>query len=499
MSMLTHMYDVEVHCRIGGVMYDISNISINISANSIPTIIVAIGGEKEKDIPTSRNFDIDTLLKILNKIAAQQYKPSADVMIKIKGREVKGQGKGMSSNITLQNWVVAGVGITDVAAEGRLSVQAMFMHPASELHFSGIVSYNSIKSVQEYMKSDNSIEEVMGVHNLIGAFHKALELWIKEQEDGIKASGDKSPDTSQHISNMKSLIGRFNTLIEYSNPTMFPAGLDATQVVKVILSGLRNNMSFGSIWNYLITNILPTSGIIIKPTYDKDKLETMPQDVWVPSINRIMKPHWISRLQVQPLDPSPIAGVISTTGRIHDGSFDNFAGHTLTAEGGNYINDHTKLINKDGKGMIEPLALPWWSYALVDSHGRYTNKSGFVGDTSNQTEEAGNEVEEYNKYMEKLESIAPTLANAHLYTRIGQYTRQAFITPLMITTKGGTMYGCERFGIEGVGLSFFVTGVEHVIDVIGRAAYSRWEGAYVQTNTSANKEYTQGSHPFYKD
>ena len=115
----TYIYSVDVQCSIGGTKVDVSSLSINLAANAFPSITMTIGGLAGKGGTSVSNVSVDQVVKLVDTLSSSVYKPVGNVAVKIKGIA----GGAQSDSITLKNWYVAGVGLSDLSGSAQFSAQ----------------------------------------------------------------------------------------------------------------------------------------------------------------------------------------------------------------------------------------------------------------------------------------------------------------------------------------------------------------------------------------
>jgi len=491
----TSVYSVSAACAIDGAEYSVSSFSIELGINSMPFVVLSLGGSVE-NAGSARSISPADMFASMSEISKSQYKPVcsfAAAVTRLSG--------GTPSRIVLNKWVLGGVGLTDLAGSGKLAVQVTFMHPACRLVSALVTKIPAMRSLSDFYSgtsgTDNTRGMLNGATNMVHAFDLAFQAWNDlQRSDAVVPEGS---DLNELLVLNEDIQQEFSTLIDYTGLTGFPVERTGSQVGLAML-GMFNNLGVSTnLWNFMLSGVLPTTGIIIQPTYDKPGLKAIPNNVWEYSSSGLaFTPAQIGRASLQPMDMSPLRGVLIHTNQIVQG---DSAYYTVQGESGvksETLNDFCKIVDPDlDYGAIESIEMPWW-LAYTEADPSQVDKSAvYIGkDTATAKTDDGSG---HNQSMESFNAFGGPIAAAYIYERYKQGTAFSLLTPVMMTNKNVAVYPGQRMGISGTDLSFYVNEVKHVVDVAGRQAYSNWTGTHVRLGPDGvEDQFFPDKHPYYQ-
>lgn len=485
------LHTVEVECNVGGRTFDVTEINMSLSPDTVPSVTVSIGGTKD----SKTNTKPEDIIKFVSKLGAQVYKNVANLKVTVKPLG----GKGNKQVIVLKSWYLTGVGLSDLGARGSISLQITMMHPAAKLDLSGIISYGNVIPEGKSKALEGSLAASTSIY---GSYKSALKGWAQELESGVRES--KDPDkTKQQIQDTKKIVDDMDKYLKPEGDSLGSAlasQLKGNAVSVALVRALRSSSAIGSIWQFMLSNILPGSGLMIYPTFDKDTLKVAPASVWDTKGEMALDMSSIPRISLSPIDPSPVKGVVCLTSRTKYGQHSYWTRGDNTDKTQISVSDMTYLID-GAEGKVESLSfLPWWITAGLDNHVQGSNTVSFTRDPTTSTDAYEASAHAQKEFTQRIATVMGVLTKGHLYSRVKQYTQATVMTTLMLADeKGKPLYGCHRAKIGDTGVSFFINKVNHVISVQGKSAYTTISGNYVKPGSIPGaEEIAQGPHPYYR-
>jgi len=491
------LYTVAVSASIDSHQFDVSSVSISTEVSSIPMITLTLGGITSSSQEVT-NVDVAKILSDINTISKFQYKNVGSCTITLSPMDEEKE-----QVIEIKNWTVTGVGLRDLASSGSLAIEVTFMHPVCKLHTATITPVpnpDSCPDIRSRLLTGSATDA--SAYNMVQAFTTVFADWNKIQEATAiaKGNGTTTGDLSKLVERNKEVQAQMSTLLSVGDSAKkIPLGRSGKEAIAKLADVFVSIGGSASVWNIFLSEVLPTTGLIIKPTYDKAGLAVVPADYWGTPV-RTLNLAGLSRISADPVDANPLYGVVVHGSRLVSASSGYYRGNLggeqskLTS-----VMNYVKIIPGDSKiGAVQSVTPPWF----VDAEVGYAASKGM-----SQTYRAGstnkdvidNQVKA--KLMtEQLNGLEPHMADAYIYENYRKGTSVTVITPVYLTdTSKSAICAGDRVNIEGSTFSFFCSKVEHVIDVAGRQAYTKWVGTRLRTGEGGYDDQLMGTkHPYYK-
>lgn len=490
----SNVHWVYAEFEIGPYTYSISSFAIELAVNTLPIITLSIGGE----LSTSADVNAVTperLFTEMAKLAEFQYKPVANFKAHV--RPLSG---GASQRVEVKNWVVAGIGLTDLSASGKLAIQITLEHPVSKLSTGIITRIPPANTLPDFnagtSKEGATYRSMMEqATNFVEAFDLAFKAWNSYQRSGADTKAGGSIDAIL-ITN-ETVQKAFASLIDYTAVKSFPANRTGADVGLAMLTAFANMPSASNLWNFMVSYVLSSTGLSIIPTFDKAGLTVKPADIWnygtsTPKFNI----QDIARITMQPMDMNPLRGVLIQTSQMSEDSKNWWAVPSETSANLSKLGDFAMLIDPAPEvGSVESVGVPWWlektAPAGQDNAATLTRRS------VEAAKEAGTRA--YNETQVRFGTHGGPIAAAFLYERYKQGTGASFLTPVIMANGSTPIYPGQRMGIKDTEFSIYVNQVKHVVDVAARQAYSNWSGTHLRIGKGGPEDkYFGTAHPFYK-
>jgi len=487
---------VSAECTIDKYVFSVSSFSIELAINSLPFITLSLGGEA-KLAGNARAVSPSRIFEEIKQLSAFQYKNVGGFKAKI--TPLSG---GTPQSIEVNGWVVAGVGLTDLGASGKLAVQVTLMHPAAVLTSATVTRIPAMQEFGEFTAGKNTDGDTYAAvlaeaTNFIGAFDLAFKAWNTFQRAGASITAGSDLDAMLTLND--TLQQRFATLIDYKGIPTFPMSRTGTEVGMAMLESFTNMQASTNIWNYMLSTALPTTGLVIQPTFDKPGLTAIPYNVWMQPSSAFSLED-ISRVSMQPMDMNPLRGVLIHTNQLMP-TGNSF--YTVYADGellqSQKLNDFAKLIDpKLEAGAVESIEIPWWMTKSESDPAKSDKALTYVVHAGADTK--ASMLTSYNLSMQRMSEFGGGISAAYIYERYKQSTGMSLLTPVMMANGTTPIYPGQRMGVAGTEFSFYVNQVKHVVDVAGRQAYSNWIGTHIRLGSGSFEDALYPKkHPYYLD
>lgn len=489
------VHQVSAECTIGSYNFSVSSFSVELSVNSLPIIVVSLGGEA-KLAGNARAVTPDRLFIEMGRLAEFQYKPVAAFKAKI--TPLSG---GKPQSIAVSNWIVGGIGLTDLAATGKLAVQVTLEHPAAQLATGVITRVPPATSLPDFSAGGDKGAQYRGIvstaTNLVEAFDLAFKAWNTYQRSGADTKAGGSLD-SILITN-EEVQKQFATLIDYKAIKKFPINRTGTEVGLAMLKAFTTMAAPTNLWNFMLSYVLSATGLSIIPTFDKPGLTVQPADIWKygnGSLNFNIQD--LSRITMQPMDMNPLRGIIIQTTQISESSFNTYTTAMETSVNVTKLGDYAELVDPElTLGNVEAITPPWWLEKTTKVGSSDTNTATFSTRTVEEAKVRATGA--YNETQARLNTNGGPIAAAYIYERYKQGTGLSLLTPVIMANGSAPIYPGQRMGVTGTDFSFYVNQVKHVVDVAARQAYSNWAGTHIRIGKGGPEDKLFGtSHPYYK-
>lgn len=301
-----------IAARISGLGFEVypCSFELNLALNAIPTISMEILPIKNKDKDASK-VDVHEIAHLYRGLQSQAKSKETRVTVNIDASTSEDPICALNS-INLINWVLTDVGISQIMPTAAPHLVITLAHPAEVLDRTGYI-YESIDNTVNLNKELNKISGSSLV-SLMDATYNLVksQLKLKDLPD-IKYDG---PDGE-----MKSSIKQFRTSgLSQGMPSKYLKDTSKKLFMQDKFSGLMKQLRVAianlviptpfcaSTLSRLISNILPSLGLVLRPTYTEDKLEISPYSPWKEAELELCMDR-ITSLTMPPMDNYPILGV----------------------------------------------------------------------------------------------------------------------------------------------------------------------------------------------
>lgn len=488
--MATSIYKIGVTCSIGGCTIDVSSIRIKLAPNSIPSILLTISPYRPKTgIHSVTAGGMLRVLKDASKFIGQ-YSSS----LKITLTPLSG---GNSDSISLSGWRMVGIGLTNLGAAGQLGVQVKLEHPSSGLNSAlpgAAFDYDNDKNGPDFGSG--------GSENMLQAYRSALTGWVNN-----RATKDLNNDQKELLKRIRNVVSDLENTVAWGTygHTGFPLAKLVTPGKEIhplmIYKQIVGSSGPSSVWRHMTELLFTQYQLTVLPDYTKKQLKLGPYAPWGETRYKV-KADQISNISMPAADLAPVAGARVALGSVRPQQLSGaYAGQEtmdrlLKDIGGDIeetkfrvngdVKDQITLMEGETEGAILTVECPVWmtpeSLALNAMFG--TDPAGsfdFLSEKELPIRQADLE-KRVTAANDALEEAAATLSEAELYSVYRQSREVVFNTCLMFNNGGQTIVPGYRGTVSdedgSTAFSFYLSGLEHCIDVAGNNAYTTWYGSY---------------------
>lgn len=492
--MSSNIYKIGVDCSIGGCTIDVSSIRIRLAPNAIPSVLLTISPYR----PASgiHNVTAGGMLRVLKDASKFVGKYNSSLKITLTPLS----GGGPADSISLSGWRMVGIGLTNLGAAGQLGVQVKLEHPGSGLNSAlpgAAFDYKEDKNGPKFGSGGSA-------QNMLDAYRNALVAWVNNRS--TKNISKEQIELLDRIRNVVRDLTKLVTWGTYAGHTGFPLAKLVTPPGKihplVIYRQIANTSGPSSVWRHMTELLLTQYQLTVLPDYTKGKLTMGPYAPWGEERYTI-KADQISNITMPAADLAPVAGARVALGsvlpqqvagsytgqetadqlkKVIEGSIEETENRVNSD-----VSDQVALIEGETEGAILTVECPVWmtpeaialnSMFSADPAGNFKFLS--VDET---LERRKADLEARAKIAnDKLKEAAATLSAAELCSVYRQSREVVFNTCLMFNNNGKTVIPGYRGSVADESgsdaFSFYLSGLEHCIDVAGNNAYTTWYGSY---------------------
>lgn len=525
-----NVYTFEnVKFDVGGREFLVSRIRINLVEGSVPDVRVVVDPAHVPGDPVvpATAATLSTLAQFneeLQILAIEKAKSNLSFEIHRKGE--------LDHKIELKDWICQASGITSAGASGSFANEVQIVHPLeradeSTTLLTGYTERDAEFPIKETKKYKDPIDAIVQVLRKLKDFKRA------NLEDDVVARVEPNICTKDQLGDYKvkkieqalnDSFGRAADIIEkHLEWDKFDGKYADWPLPKCfedeLLEGLKNSMP-----NYVLSNdISPIEaikqsigsdfGATLIPLFTEEKLKMRPYTPWA-DVSILIYDDEISDLNFPGADAAPIGGIMISKSATAQGGYTSLHGkgvhkRKLTSVFG-YIPKKVQDEPEKSGGRFVPLRVPSWISSLA------IREAGSLGkDTNPQTAETKGSMttpannsygtlqpnEDHNKYsasQDLVDSAVVVLAHQYFLSMFRGQVQTSLRTKLMIKTPNSQApeqlicpgYVCRILSRSNTNTysavvppdkplyDFYITNVEHVIDVQSAQCYTTIGGRH---------------------
>jgi hypothetical protein len=307
----THRDFIEV--SISGLGFEAypNSFELNLALNAIPTLSVEILPLKNKtQEKNASKVDVQEIVSLYRELQTKAKSKETKVTVNITS-VMSEDPTCLRHFININNWILTDVGLSQISPTSAPNLVVTLAHPAEVLDRTGYI-YEFIDNATQLNKELNSI----GGSSLVSLMDAAYNL-VKSQLK-LKDLPDTKYDGPDD--EMKSPIQQFRTQgISQGMPSKYLKDMSKKLFMQDRFGGLTNQLKAAiarlviptpfcaSTLNRLVSNILPSLGLVMRPTYTEDMLEISPYAPWKQAELELCMDR-VTSLTMPPMDNYPILG-----------------------------------------------------------------------------------------------------------------------------------------------------------------------------------------------
>ena len=198
------LYSVEeCYLSLNGTRYPVSQFTLDLSENGIPTLSVGIDmhSDNSGSDPLVNPFDITTYFNWYEKAQKLCDTRSADTQFYFK---LKGKEQGTEQELIISNWICIQPGFNRATASAStLSAGITLMHPVINLDCAATHLFSPTIYVADPAFLDNEL--MTGINDILSCFVKCLEVYASKtpkkaiNDENIKALYDSFMEMTKNI------------------------------------------------------------------------------------------------------------------------------------------------------------------------------------------------------------------------------------------------------------------------------------------------------------
>lgn len=312
----------RVSIKVTGLGDDIYPIAfdLRLGVNTIPSITIELlptdGAEGVGTYVKATTPSFDDLTKLYSSLLTKAETQVTKASVTIKTiPDVSRSGFCKPQTLTLTDWTLTDVSLSDVTTAQAPKLVIALSHPAEVLDRTGYIyelidSETTLNRVLANEVSGSTLIEIMtNVYELVWTGGK-----LKFKDLIPPLYGGPPDDMKQIIKNYRQVglsVGRPSGFLDDKSGGLFlqnDFGDDLQQRLTAALAYITLPTPFcASTFRRLVSNILPSLGLVIVPTYDKPRLEVRPFAPWV-NASEALGNGSVTSMSMSPQDPDPLIG-----------------------------------------------------------------------------------------------------------------------------------------------------------------------------------------------
>jgi len=317
----------EARFDIEGEEYDVSSASMLLSKNSIPTCNVGIAPGPSNGDTNVHVFDLKSLKSTFDKLSrdsTELKKCNLTIELEI----VSPDGKGSKQKLEVKDWVLAGVGLSEVSTTGPFDLVCSIMHPAYLLtthvgfYFDASGTLNFDKTCQKVKDPVQAAEvaietmETANQNKIETAFDRKASSSISTP---LKDPSEFAKELKKAMENAKKEIRDYLVYDEQFSGAQFKLPCEDILTgeykrgLQYAIADLWASASNQSLWSALVGEVCPEMMLEVIPTYYEKQLHVVPVMPWKkPSMH--IYDYDTAWIELPGKDPDPVYGCIMYNG-----------------------------------------------------------------------------------------------------------------------------------------------------------------------------------------